>query len=69
MANIISDLYGFDAEDIPVIIAVIRQQMSVAEFAAGALQVPWQSEPSPSERQIATKRELADWLIAGREQH
>lgn len=62
MANIIGDLYGFDQDDIGNIIRVIRGLDSIASFALLTLQTPWMSDPTPSERQIATRRELAEWL-------
>ncbi len=63
MANILAELYGFDQDSIGDIIRVIRQQDSVARFAVTALQTPFMSDPSPSERQAATRRELSDWLV------
>lgn len=62
MASIIGDLYGFDQDDIGNIIRVVRRMDSIARFAVVTLQIPWMSDPTPSERQIATKGELAEWL-------
>jgi hypothetical protein len=64
MAGIIAELYGFDQDSIGDIIRVIRRLDSVARFAVMALQTPFMSDPTPSERQIATRRELGDWLEA-----
>lgn len=63
MANIIAEMYGFDQDSVGDIIRVIRHQDSVARFAVTALQIPFMSDPTPSERQIATRRELSDWLV------
>lgn len=63
MANIIAELYGFDQDSTGDIIRVIRRVDTVARFAVTALQTPFMSDPSPSERQIATRRELSNWLV------